>query len=99
MTRRPPAGDVRAGAERVAITALGFLAADPERLDRFLALTGLGPENLRAAASEPHFLRSVLDHVVTDERLLLAFAADAELDPAAVAGAHAVLAAGDDPGV
>ena len=37
-----------AGAEfatEAAIAALGFLADDPERLERFLALSGLGPQN------------------------------------------------------
>ena len=34
-----------------AIAALGFLADDPERLERFLALSGLGPHNLRRDAN------------------------------------------------
>ena len=60
----------------VAISALGFLASDPERLDRFLAISGLGPSNLRSAAADPGFLVGVLDYVNSDERLLIAFAAD-----------------------
>ena len=43
---------------------------------RFLAVTGLGPHNLRQAASDPAFLASVLDYVAADEGLLVAFAAD-----------------------
>lgn len=78
-------------AENCAITALSFLAADPERLGRFLALTGLGPENIRAAAAEPRFLVSVLDHLLADESLLLAFAANNNLAPEHVALARAVL--------
>jgi hypothetical protein len=79
-------------AESIAIQALGFLAGDPERLERFLAITGLGPENLRAAAGQPGFFASVLAHVVEDEPLLLAFAADAGIGPERVARAQAVLA-------
>ncbi|MGD0642847.1 MAG: DUF3572 domain-containing protein [Roseiarcus sp.] len=73
--------------ESVAIAAIGFLAADESRLERFLALSGLGPHNLRRAAADPGFLVAVLDYVAADERLLVAFAADQGLDPAAVARA------------
>ena len=51
--------DRRAAAESLAITALAFLAAEPERLGRFLALTGIGPESIRAAAHQPQFLLAV----------------------------------------
>ena len=74
----------RAAAEQLAIAALGFIADEPERLGRFLAMTGLGPDSLRNAAREPHFLAGVLDHVAADETLLVAFAAQHEVDPDAV---------------
>jgi hypothetical protein len=74
----------RAAAEQLAIAALGFIADEPERLGRFLAMTGLGPGSLRNAAREPHFLAGVLDHVAADETLLVAFAARHEVDPDAV---------------
>ena len=78
-------------AESLAIQALAFLAADPERLGRFLAVTGIGPEEIRAAAREPHFLAGVLDHVASDERLLIAFANDVGIDPAEIARAMAAM--------
>jgi hypothetical protein len=74
--------------ESVAIAALGFLAADEARLRRFLAVCGLGPHNLRQAAADAGFLAAVLDYVASDERLLIAFAASEELDPALIARAH-----------
>ena len=58
----------RESAENLAISALAFLAADPERLGRFLSLTGIGPEAIRKSAREPAFLAGVLDHVVSDGR-------------------------------
>ncbi len=79
------------GAE-AAISALGYLAGHPGRLDRFLALSGLGPHNLRAAAADPAFLISVLDYVVGDERLLVAFAADQGWRPEEVVRARDALA-------
>ena len=78
-------------ARSLAVSALAFIAADSDRLNRFLNLTGLGPHNLRTAAADPAFLGSVLDYLVGDEELLVQFAAEAGLKPEAVARAHAAL--------
>ena len=78
-------------ARSLAISALAFIAADSERLSRFLKLTGLGPDNLRTAAADPAFLGSVLEYLVADEELLVGFAADAGLKPEAVARTHEAL--------
>ncbi len=78
-------------AEDLAIAALAFIAQEPERLGRFLALSGLDPANLREAAGEPEFLAGVLDHLSGDEVLLLAFAADAGIDPAEIETARHLL--------
>ncbi len=94
MAHRPD----RLDAEDIAIRALGFLASDPERLDRFMSFTGLGPENLRAAAQTPGFLASVLDHVASDESLLMALAGNLGVSPDAVARAHRTMAAPADFG-
>lgn len=79
-------------AENLAIQALGFLASDEERLGRFLAMTGLGPENLRAAAASPGFLASVLGHIAQDEDMLISFAAEAGVPPERVGRAAERLA-------
>jgi Protein of unknown function (DUF3572) len=78
-------------ARSLAVSALAFIAADSDRLSRFLSLTGLGPDNLRTAAADPAFLGSVLDYLVGDEEILVDFAADAGLKPEAVARAQAAL--------
>ena len=75
----------------LAIQALTYLAGEPERLARFLASTGIGPDSLRAAAHEPLFLAGVLDHVATDEALLTDFAAQANVDPRAIGEARTAL--------
>ena len=77
--------------ESLAASALTFLAADPERLSRFLSLTGLGPHNLRDAAEDPAFHASVLEYMLADEELLLRFAADSGLGPEKIALAHQAL--------
>ena len=78
-------------AEGLAIQALTFIAQDGERLGRFLAVTGIGPAEIRAAAREPGFLVGVLDHLAGDERLLSAFAAEAGINPPDVGKARAAL--------
>jgi hypothetical protein len=75
-------------AELLAIKALGFLAGDAERLGRFLSVTGIGPETLRAAASQTSFLVQVLDYLMQDESLLVAFAADQMILPDRVTMSH-----------
>lgn len=87
----------RAAAQEVAVSALSFLAADGERLVRFLSETGLSPATLREAAGRPGFGAGVLAFVIADESLLLAFAAEANLDPRHVVGAHDILAPAADP--
>jgi Protein of unknown function (DUF3572) len=86
--------DQQEAASELAIAALIFLAGDEERLGRFLALTGIAPASLRAAAREPGFLLGVLDHVAGDEALLLAFANESGIDPEDVIGARDALAGG-----
>lgn len=81
----------KAEAEEIAGRALGVLAADEDRLWRFLDLTGLTPGTLRAAAARPGFAAAVLDHVVSDEGLLLDVAEALGLSPERVARAQALL--------
>jgi hypothetical protein len=84
----------RQRAELLAIAALAFLADDPERLNRFLTASGLSPQQLRSVAPEPEFLAGVLDHLGSEEALLLAFAAHAGIDPRDIASARRALPGG-----
>ncbi|MEZ5776129.1 MAG: DUF3572 domain-containing protein [Hyphomicrobiaceae bacterium] len=84
-----------AEAEEIAIRALGFLAAEPDRLARFLALSGLAPESLREMAGTPAFQAAVMDHLIGDESMLLVFADEARLPPERIAAAAALLSGGN----
>jgi len=75
----------------MAVQALTFIAEEPERLARFLDATGLEPAQIRAAARERGFLAGVLEHMLGDESLLIAFASSAGIDPAEVARARGAL--------
>lgn len=80
-----------AGAEAIAIALLARVAGDPDRLERFLALSGLTPGTVRAASGEPGFLAAFLDHVAADDALLVAVAAEEGIAPEAVMAARARL--------
>jgi hypothetical protein len=79
-------------AETLALRALAFLAAEPERLEPFLAASGLGPDTLRAASGEAGFLPAVLDHLAGSDDLLLEFAENLGIRPEAVVRARESLA-------
>ncbi|GAC1494775.1 MAG: DUF3572 domain-containing protein [Bradyrhizobium sp.] len=88
---KKPVQNPREVAEIVAVQALSFIAGDPERLGLFLAESGIGPETLRTAATEPRFLSSVLDFVMRDDATVKAFAAASQLHPTNIAAAHQAL--------
>ena len=89
MTKRPH--NPREVAEIVAVQALSFVAGEPERLGLFLAESGLGPDTLRSAATDPHFLAGVLDFVLRDDATVKAFASASQLDPTTIAAARQAL--------
>jgi hypothetical protein len=78
-------------AETIALDALSYLAADDARLSRFLDVSGLEPQTIRRAAADPGFLAGVLDYLVSDEPLLLGFAASVAAKPEAVMAARSAL--------
>jgi Protein of unknown function (DUF3572) len=78
-------------AEGLAIQALTYLASDGARLGRFLAVTGIGPGEIRSAAGEPGFLVGVMEYLASDEALLSGFAAEAGVAPTDIAKAHMAL--------
>ena len=85
--RRPTAE----AAELLAIQALGFIAEDQERLARFLDMTGIPFEQIRAATRMPGFFAGVLEHMLGDESLLIAFADSGGINPAEIARARGAL--------
>lgn len=88
-----------AQAAEMGLAALNFLAEEPKRLGRFLMETGMAPGDLLAQAGERHMQVALLEHILSDETLLLVFAAEKRFDPEHVAPARAMLAdevPGDD---
>jgi len=81
----------RKAAEMLAIQALAFIGEDPNALARFLDISGIPAGQIRTVSREPGFLGGVLEHMLSDEKLLVAFADSAGIDPAAVARAASAL--------
>ena len=96
MNASRPATMDREAAEGLAIAALGFVAADPVLLPRFLAITGIEAGQIRQAAREPGFLAGVLQFLMAHEPTLTAFCEASGHEPAHVAAALRVLPFGDD---
>ncbi|ODU68087.1 MAG: hypothetical protein ABT11_17860 [Novosphingobium sp. SCN 66-18] len=82
IIREPaPASD----AQTVALRALGWVLADGGRADRFLALTGLTPEALRAGLGDSSVLGAVMDFLANHESDLVAAAEALDIAPEALA--------------
>lgn len=60
-------------AEKLAIDALAWLAANDELCPVFLGSTGAAAEDLRSLAGDPAFLASVLDFITMDDAWVIAF--------------------------
>jgi hypothetical protein len=86
-----PARLGQAEAETIALRALFFLLAEPERAERFVALTGFAPDEIRSRVQDPLLLGGVLDHLLNDEATLIAFAEAEAIDPTLPARARALL--------
>ena len=64
----------KADPETLALSALGWTLAEPDRAQRLLALTGLAPEDLRQRLSDPGLLAAVLGYLEGYEPDLIACA-------------------------
>jgi hypothetical protein len=60
--------------EMLALAALGWLLGEPARAQRYLDLTGLDPDALRASLTNPAVLASALDFLANHEPDLLSAA-------------------------
>ena len=60
-------------AETLALRALAFVAGDEDLLPRFLAITGMAVDDIKAQAAEPVFLGAVLDFLLAHEPSLMSF--------------------------
>ena len=76
------------GASALALAALSWTLGEPARADRLLALTGLGPEELRASLAEPATLAAILRFLEGHEPDLVACAETLGVAPTALVAAR-----------
>ena len=79
--------------EALALAALGWVLASEERAERFLALTGLTPDELRAGLGERSVMAAVLEFLAQYEPDMLAAAAALGVEPQVLANARERLSA------
>jgi hypothetical protein len=78
-------------AETLALKVLAWLATMPDDVDRFLTLSGIDPDGLRARASEAEFLAAVMDFLMSDDKLLTGFCDSEGIDPKDISSARRAL--------
>lgn len=81
-------------AEILALQVLGWLAAQPEEMARFLSASGLGIGDLPALVQTPAFLAALLDHLLEQDARVIAFCDSAGLPYGAPMAARAALPGG-----
>jgi hypothetical protein len=75
-----------------ALQALAWILADDGRAGRFVALTGIAPDDLRARAGQVDVLDAALGFLEAHEPDLMACAHDIGVSPIALLAARAELA-------
>ncbi|SDA26654.1 DUF3572 domain-containing protein [Sphingomonas sp. NFR15] len=88
------APDTNADATELALRALVWTLAEPDRAQRLLDTTGLMPDDLRARAGEPAVLAAVLGFLENYEPDLVACADALGVRPESIVTAHHALDGG-----
>lgn len=60
-------------AETISLQALGWMAAEEELLPVFMGASGVSAQDMRAGASDPAFLISLLDFIMMDDAWVMKF--------------------------
>ena len=72
----------------IALQLMAFIVSNEERLERFSALSGIGPIEMQTGAHDPVFLGFMLDYALQDEALILDFAQNHEISPQTLVNAR-----------
>jgi hypothetical protein len=80
--------NVDTNSEALALSALAWTLGEESRAERFLSLTGLTPETLRARVGERSLLAAVLGFLEAHEPNLVACAEALEIKPDALVAAR-----------
>ena len=85
----------REAAETIGLQALGWMVGSDEVLPVFLGATGTSIGDLAAGAQNPAVLASILDFILTDDALVIAFCDSVGLPYTSPRSARAFLPGGE----
>jgi hypothetical protein len=71
----------QARAIHLALEVLTFIAGRDSDLEQLMVETGIGGTELLARAGDPELLAGLMDFLLNNEPLLIAFASEANIDP------------------
>ena len=77
-----------------ALNALSFIIADENLQERFFALSGISPEEMRSRLQEVDFLASILEFLVSHDPDLISYAESANEKPEHIVTAWRALGGG-----
>lgn len=80
-----------ADGQTVALQVIGWIVSDSSRVERFLALTGLDPQELRDGLSDKAVLGAALDFLMAHEPDLLACAEVIDIPPVELVAARGAI--------
>ena len=78
-------------AQAIALKGLTYIVPRRELLAAFMAATGVDEHTIRGSVEDPGLLTGVLEFLLANEKILLAFCEKCGIDPEAPATAHARL--------
>lgn len=71
----------REAAETLGLDALTFLAGNTDEIERFLSLSGMDAVGLLKGAEDRNVLRAVVEYLLCEDRLLMAFCQSHNFEP------------------
>lgn len=77
-----------------AFAAIGHIMQKDDLRDRFMALSGLSPDNIKENIEDPAFLASILEFFINHEPDLIALAEDQNVAPETIVKAWRSLGGG-----
>lgn len=85
----------KSSAETLAAQAFSWVAADADRLNAFMAMTGAAPADVVRNIAQAAFLGTVLDYILTEDALVIEFCDSCALPYTSVMQARAYLPGGE----
>jgi hypothetical protein len=85
MPHKPASALTKDNRDDLAVRLIVFLSGRQDDLERFLSASGMVPGELRSNICDVGFQQGLLDYVMSNEPLLLAFCEETGDDPADIA--------------